>query len=57
MLALMLTGCVTTPSETAVLERLAPLAAQHAAALAGDDISKMRETGRNLIATYEAGAN
>ena len=53
-----LSGCATAPSEgaaVATLDRLDPLMTAHARALAGEDISKMRSTGRRLIATYDAG--
>ena len=46
-------GCATTPTGTAV-DRLRGPAADHAAALAGDDVAAMRATGRALLAQLGA---
>jgi hypothetical protein len=51
-----LTGCGITPSETAVLDRVQPLAADCALALAGDDIAAARAGCLPMLATIEAGA-
>lgn len=48
-------GCVSVPvDDGAALRRLAATATPHAAALAGDDIDRMRSTGRALIAQIDA---
>lgn len=57
MMLMIVSGCAGEVSETAVLDRLDPLVTKHAAALAGDDVPLMRRTGRDLIATYDAGRN
>jgi uncharacterized protein YceK len=48
-----LSGCASLPTDTAV-DRLKPLAASHARALAGDDMPAARETGLALLAGLEA---
>lgn len=48
-----LSGCGGSPSEgraAAILDASKPRAEAHAAALAGDDVAKMRETGVTLLA-------
>lgn len=50
---LILSGCASAGSDS-VYSRLDPLVIVHAAALAGDDVAKMRSTGRDLIATFDA---
>lgn len=57
MLLTILSGCAreVRVSQTAVLDRLDPLMTEHSAALAGDDVTEMRRTGRVLISTYDAG--
>jgi len=58
MALLMLTtvsGCVSADGASRVLERLGDPITKHAAALAGDDVSLMRATGRRVIAIYDAG--
>lgn len=47
-------GCVTSPTNSTVSDRLKAPAADHARALAGDDAEKMRETGLRLIALMQA---
>lgn len=54
VLTSLLSACMGT-NEAAVLARLDPLMTEHAAALATDDLAKIRATGRKLIATYDAG--
>jgi hypothetical protein len=51
--ALILTGCASVASDSALTSILAPLMTAHAASLAGDDVAPMRRTGRILIATYD----
>lgn len=51
-----LTGCGTLPSETAVLDRVQPLAADCALALAGPSIEAARAGCLPMLATIEAGA-
>ena len=46
-------GCASLPTDTAV-DRLKPLAASHARALAGDSMPAARETGLALLASLEA---
>lgn len=50
-------GCVSAAPDGAsrVLDRLEEPITEHAAALAGDDVAKMRATGRRVIAIYDAG--
>ena len=48
-----LPGCVTSTTDTAI-DRLRAPAAAHAEALAGDDMSKARATGRALLASLAA---
>lgn len=48
-----LSGCASLPTDTAV-DRLKPLAASHARALAGEDMPAARETGLALLAGLEA---
>jgi len=54
MMMLILIGCENAASVDAVQIILDPLVTQHAAALGSDDISDMRATGLDLIATYDA---
>lgn len=56
MLMMIVSGCVGSHSETAVLDRVRQLAADHAAALAQDGGPDSKATGRALLATLEAGA-
>ena len=49
----LLSGCVTTPSGTAV-DRLQKPAADHARALAGDDVNDMRKSGFVVLSLLEA---
>ena len=49
----LLSGCVTTPSGTAV-DRLQKPAADHARALAGDDVNAMRKSGFVALSLLEA---
>lgn len=51
-----LSGCVTSQSETAVLDRARPLLADCAAALAGESIAAARAGCIPALATIEAGA-
>ena len=51
-----LTGCVSSPSETVVLDRARPLLAECAGALAGDSIEAAREGCLPALVTLEAGA-
>lgn len=51
-----LSGCVTSPSETAVLDRARPLLADCAGALAGDSLPDAREACVPALAVIEAGA-
>lgn len=46
-------GCVTSPSGTAV-DRLQKPAADHARALAGDDVQAMRKSGFVVLSLLEA---
>lgn len=55
MLPLILPGCTTEVSDSALATALRRPMTLHAAALAGEDVSEMRRTGRNVIATYDAG--
>jgi hypothetical protein len=48
-----LSGCASLPTDTAV-DRLKPLAASHARALAGESMPAARETGLALLAGLEA---
>ena len=48
-------GCVSEGSAVATVKRLGPLMTEHAAALAGNDVPLMRQTGRKVISTYDAG--
>jgi hypothetical protein len=54
ILLLTVTGCASAVSEGAAKLTLDPLVTAHAAALAGCDLDLMRQTGRNMIATYDA---
>lgn len=54
-MALMLTGCSDLQTGTAS-DRLKPIAAAHAAALAGEDMAVARSTGRVLLASLAAWA-
>ena len=56
MLPLMLTGCGVEVNDSALATALRRPMTEHAAALAGDSVSDMRRTGRNVIAIYDAGA-
>lgn len=51
-----LTGCVGTQTETAI-DRLRDPAADHARALAGNDVPLMRETGLVILSMLEAYAD
>lgn len=51
-----LTGCVTTQTETPVLDRAKPLAVTCAGALAGSSIEDARTDCIPLLSTLEAGA-
>ena len=55
MLPLILLGCTTEVSDSALATALRRPLTEHAAALAGEDVAAMRRTGRNVIATYDAG--
>ena len=47
-----LMGCESTPSEgraAAILDAAVPVSREHAGALLGDDVDKMRATGLELI--------
>ncbi len=46
-------GCAMQPSGSAI-DRLKPMAAGHAAALAGDDMAAARKTGVTLIESLAA---
>ena len=48
-------GCTTEVSDSALATALRRPMTEHAAALAGDSVSDMRRTGRNVIAIYDAG--
>lgn len=50
-----LNGCTTEVSDSALATALRRPMTEHAAALAGDSVSEMRRTGRNVIAIYDAG--
>lgn len=54
-LSLIVTGCASVPVSDSVLAKALdkPMTA-HAEALAGDDVDRMRHTGRVVIATYDA---
>ena len=56
LVVMMLTGCVTGPSDSALIAGLRGPMTEHAAALAGDDVAAMRRTGRVVIARFDAGA-
>jgi hypothetical protein len=56
MAAMMLSGCVTGQSDSALIAGLRGPMIDHAAALAGDDVAAMRRTGRVVIAKFDAGA-
>jgi hypothetical protein len=56
MMMTMLNGCVTGPSDSALVAGLRGPMTDHAAALAGDDVAAMRRTGRVVIAKFDAGA-
>jgi hypothetical protein len=56
MLPMMLLGCGDLVNETAVTDRVRPMAADCASALAGEDIAAMRRACRGMLATLEAGA-
>ena len=53
LMALTVSGCVSSATSTAT-DRLKPLAAAHAGALAGDDMAAARTTGRALLASLAA---
>ena len=53
---LMLTGCSDLQTGTAS-DRLRPMAAAHAAALAGEDMAVARSSGRVLLASLAAWAD
>lgn len=55
ILPLILPGCTTEVSDSALATALRRPMTLHAAALAGDSVSEMRRTGRNVIAIYDAG--
>lgn len=52
---LILTGCAPAPAEAPVLARLERPLQRLAVALAGEDVPRMRATGRDVIAIYDAG--
>ena len=54
ILPLILPGCTTEVSDSALATALRRPMTAHAAALAGEDVAAMRRTGRNVIATYDA---
>jgi hypothetical protein len=56
MAAMMLSGCVTGQSDSALIAGLRGPMTDHAAALGGDDVAAMRRTGRVVIAKFDAGA-
>ena len=56
MMLTMLNGCVTGPSDSALVAGLRGPMTDHAAALGGDDVAAMRRTGRIVIAKFDAGA-
>ena len=56
MMMTMLNGCVTGPSDSALVAGLRGPMTDHAAALAGDDVAAMRRTGRVVIAKFDAGS-
>ena len=51
-----LTGCVGGVSDSALIAGLRQPMTDHARALAGDDITAMRKTGRVVIAKFDAAA-
>lgn len=55
ILLTILTGCASVPVSDSVLAKALdrPMTA-HAEALSGDDVDRMRRTGRVVIATYDA---
>ena len=55
ILTMILAGCASDPASdsVAVAALKRPMDA-HAAALAGEDVNRMRHTGRVVIATYDA---
>ena len=55
ILTLIAAGCTTEVSDSALATALRRPMTEHAAALAGDSVSEMRRTGRNVIAIYDAG--
>lgn len=55
ILTLIAAGCTTEVSDSALATALRRPMTEHAAALAGDSVSDMRRTGRNVIAIYDAG--
>lgn len=57
MLALIASGCapVAKASNSALCDKLGPLATRHAAALAEDGGPRSLRTGRQLIAGFDAG--
>ena len=57
MMPLIVTGCTSAANDSAMATVLDRPMTAHAAALAGDDVTLMRRTGRNLIATYDAAAS
>ena len=57
MMMTMLNGCVTGPSDSALVAGLRGPMTDHAAALASDDVAAMRRTGRVVIAKFDAVAD
>jgi len=55
--AMMLSGCVSGGSDSAMVAGLRGPMTDHAAALAGNDVALMRRTGRVVIAKFDAGAD
>lgn len=57
MLMMTLSGCMTVvTNDSALIDGLRGPMTSHAAALAGDDVTAMRRTGRVVIAKFDAGA-
>lgn len=56
-LMMILTGCGISPQGPGPLNRLEAPARAHASALAADDVTAMRATGRTLLAQLKALAN
>lgn len=56
LVAMILSGCVSAASDSALVSGLRGPMTDHAAALAGDDVTAMRRTGRVVIAKFDAGA-